>query len=36
MGHLLTLPMLIGGVLLLVIAYRRGEASGNRGAAAPA
>jgi len=29
MGHVLTLPMLLAGVALLVIAYRRGEASGN-------
>lgn len=33
MGHLLTLPMLLGGIALLAIAYRRGEASGNRGPA---
>jgi len=30
MGHLLTLPMLLAGVALLVIAYRRNESSGNR------
>jgi phosphatidylglycerol:prolipoprotein diacylglycerol transferase len=33
MGHLLTLPMLLAGLALLVIAYRRGETSGNRNAA---
>ena len=31
MGHLLTLPMLIAGIALMVIAYRRGEPSGNVG-----
>ena len=30
MGHLLTLPMLVVGIALMVIAYRRGDASGNR------
>jgi phosphatidylglycerol:prolipoprotein diacylglycerol transferase len=30
MGHVLTLPMLVAGVLLMVLAYRRGEVSGNR------
>ncbi|MBM4238046.1 MAG: prolipoprotein diacylglyceryl transferase [Gammaproteobacteria bacterium] len=30
MGHLLTLPMLLAGIALLVIAYRRNESSGNR------
>jgi phosphatidylglycerol:prolipoprotein diacylglycerol transferase len=30
MGHLLTLPMLLAGIALLLIAYRRGEISGNR------
>ena len=34
MGHLLTLPMLLAGLALLLIAYRRGEASGNRSLAA--
>lgn len=29
MGHLLTLPMLLAGLALMVLAYRRGEASGN-------
>jgi phosphatidylglycerol:prolipoprotein diacylglycerol transferase len=29
MGHLLTLPMLLAGIALMAIAYRRGEASGN-------
>jgi phosphatidylglycerol:prolipoprotein diacylglycerol transferase len=29
MGHLLTLPMLIGGVVLLVLAYRNPQPSGN-------
>ena len=29
MGHLLTLPMLIAGLALLSLAYRRGEPSGN-------
>lgn len=33
MGHLLTLPMLLAGLVLLFIAYRRGEVSGNRNAA---
>jgi len=30
MGHVLTLPMLLAGIALLVIAYRRNEPSGNR------
>jgi phosphatidylglycerol:prolipoprotein diacylglycerol transferase len=30
MGHLLTLPMLLAGGVLLALAYRRGESSGNR------
>jgi len=30
MGHLLTLPMLVVGIALMVIAYRRGDASCNR------
>ena len=29
MGHLLTLPMLIAGLALLSLAYRRNETSGN-------
>jgi len=29
MGHLLTLPMLLGGVVLLVLAYRNPQPSGN-------
>ncbi|NBU24616.1 MAG: prolipoprotein diacylglyceryl transferase [Gammaproteobacteria bacterium] len=29
MGHLLTLPMLLAGLALMALAYRRGEASGN-------
>jgi len=29
MGHLLTLPMLVAGLVLMAVAYRRGEASGN-------
>jgi phosphatidylglycerol---prolipoprotein diacylglyceryl transferase len=29
MGQLLSLPMLLGGVALLILAYRRGEPSGN-------
>jgi hypothetical protein len=29
MGHLLTLPMLIAGLALLSLAYRRGQTSGN-------
>jgi phosphatidylglycerol:prolipoprotein diacylglycerol transferase len=29
MGHVLTLPMLVGGVALLVYAYRRPRPSGN-------
>jgi phosphatidylglycerol---prolipoprotein diacylglyceryl transferase len=29
MGHLLSLPMLVAGLALLAIAYRRGEPSGN-------
>ena len=29
MGHLLTLPMLLAGLALMAIAYRRAEASGN-------
>ncbi|MFM7707940.1 MAG: prolipoprotein diacylglyceryl transferase [Gammaproteobacteria bacterium] len=33
MGHLLTLPMLLIGLALLAVAYRRGEASGNLRAA---
>jgi prolipoprotein diacylglyceryltransferase len=40
MGHLLSLPMLLAGLGLLVIAYRRREPSGNlvasAGGAAPA
>jgi phosphatidylglycerol:prolipoprotein diacylglycerol transferase len=34
MGHLLSLPMLVAGLALLVIAYRRREPSGNLVAAA--
>jgi phosphatidylglycerol---prolipoprotein diacylglyceryl transferase len=34
MGHLLSLPMLVAGIVLLVLAYRRGEPSGNLAAAA--
>jgi phosphatidylglycerol:prolipoprotein diacylglycerol transferase len=30
MGHVLTLPMLLAGVALLLIAYRRNAPSGNR------
>lgn len=29
MGHVLTLPMLVAGLVLLVLAYRRSEPSGN-------
>jgi hypothetical protein len=29
MGHLLTLPMLIAGVALIAVAYRRNQPSGN-------
>lgn len=29
LGHLLTLPMLVAGLVLLTLAYRRGEPSGN-------
>jgi phosphatidylglycerol:prolipoprotein diacylglycerol transferase len=35
MGQLLTLPMLIAGLLLLFLAYRRNEASGNYSATGP-
>jgi hypothetical protein len=34
MGHLLTLPMLIGGIVLLFIAYRNPQPSGNFGRSA--
>jgi hypothetical protein len=30
MGHVLTLPMLLAGVVLLLLAYRRDLPSGNR------
>jgi phosphatidylglycerol:prolipoprotein diacylglycerol transferase len=30
MGHVLTLPMLLAGVALMLIAYRRNVPSGNR------
>ncbi len=33
MGQVLSLPMVIGGVVLLTLAYRRPEPSGNLGAA---
>jgi phosphatidylglycerol---prolipoprotein diacylglyceryl transferase len=36
MGHLLSLPMLVAGLVLLVIAYRRGEPSGNLASATAA
>ena len=29
MGHVLTAPMLLGGIALLVLAYRRAQPSGN-------
>jgi len=34
MGMLLSLPMLVGGVAVLYLAYRRREPSGNFAAAA--
>jgi len=34
MGQILSLPMILGGLVLLVVAYRRGERSGNYKAAA--